>query len=318
MKRGFRPPPGAQAARSPSIAARFCGDRRPDGQVSLCMRVEQQARPVRRRQRSRDEMGNRDGIVDDQRLLLRGESCLEPRVARAAHLDREAALRDPRSHDDGDVERLRSELGEPEPELLDEVEREAVMTWGPRREHRRLELDALARSNDVREAGPLAVPHDRVAERIEPVVRELDTLAAARAPGRRPGVLEPQTGARRHSGTLLAELVRMPANRERPDRNRVLADSLHSAAYSGGMQVGEISVEGVSRSFRVHAREARTLKDLVVQRGESHSTDVWALNDVRPRWRRRGGRPDRPQRLGQDDAPSRRRRDHQADGRTRP
>jgi ABC-type polysaccharide/polyol phosphate transport system ATPase subunit len=46
------------------------------------------------------------------------------------------------------------------------------------------------------------------------------------------------------------------------------------------MQVGEISVESVSRRFRVHAREARTLKDLVVQRGKSQATDVWALHDV--------------------------------------
>ena len=46
------------------------------------------------------------------------------------------------------------------------------------------------------------------------------------------------------------------------------------------MQVGEIDVEGVARSFRVHAREARTLKDLVVQRGQTASTDVWALRDV--------------------------------------
>ena len=46
------------------------------------------------------------------------------------------------------------------------------------------------------------------------------------------------------------------------------------------MQVGEISVDGVSRRFRIHAREARTLKDLVVQRGRSHATDVWALRDV--------------------------------------
>jgi ABC-type polysaccharide/polyol phosphate transport system ATPase subunit len=46
------------------------------------------------------------------------------------------------------------------------------------------------------------------------------------------------------------------------------------------MQTGEISVESVSRSFRVHAREARTLKDLVVQRGHAEVTDVWALHDV--------------------------------------
>ena len=46
------------------------------------------------------------------------------------------------------------------------------------------------------------------------------------------------------------------------------------------MEVGEISVEGVARSFRVHARDARTLKDLFVQRGQTQATDVWALRDV--------------------------------------
>jgi lipopolysaccharide transport system ATP-binding protein len=46
------------------------------------------------------------------------------------------------------------------------------------------------------------------------------------------------------------------------------------------MEVGEISVAGVSRSFRIHGREARTLKDLVVQRGRTHAQDVWALRDV--------------------------------------
>ena len=46
------------------------------------------------------------------------------------------------------------------------------------------------------------------------------------------------------------------------------------------MHVGEISVEAVSRLFRVHARDARTLKDLVVQRGRTEATDVWALRDV--------------------------------------
>jgi len=46
------------------------------------------------------------------------------------------------------------------------------------------------------------------------------------------------------------------------------------------MERGEISVEGVSRRFRIHARETRTLKDLFVQRGNSQATDVWALHDV--------------------------------------
>ena len=46
------------------------------------------------------------------------------------------------------------------------------------------------------------------------------------------------------------------------------------------MEPGEISVQDVSRRFRVHAREAQTLKDVFVQRGRSAATDVWALHDV--------------------------------------
>ena len=46
------------------------------------------------------------------------------------------------------------------------------------------------------------------------------------------------------------------------------------------MDPGEISVEGVSRRFRIHARDARTLKDLFIQRGQTEATDVWALRDV--------------------------------------
>ena len=46
------------------------------------------------------------------------------------------------------------------------------------------------------------------------------------------------------------------------------------------MRLGEISVDGVSRRFRVHARETRTLKDLFVQRGRGGGEDIWALRDV--------------------------------------
>ena len=46
------------------------------------------------------------------------------------------------------------------------------------------------------------------------------------------------------------------------------------------MEAGEISVEGVSRRFRVHTRDTRTLKDLFVERGRVEATDVLALRDV--------------------------------------
>jgi len=43
---------------------------------------------------------------------------------------------------------------------------------------------------------------------------------------------------------------------------------------------GEIAVEHAARRFRVYPRETRTLKDLVVARGRTRGTDVWALRDV--------------------------------------
>ena len=43
---------------------------------------------------------------------------------------------------------------------------------------------------------------------------------------------------------------------------------------------GTVLADGVSRRFRVHARETRTLKDLVVARGRTGGEDVWALRDV--------------------------------------
>jgi ABC-type polysaccharide/polyol phosphate transport system ATPase subunit len=46
------------------------------------------------------------------------------------------------------------------------------------------------------------------------------------------------------------------------------------------VEVGQIAVERVSRSFRVHGRDARTLKDLFVQRGQTDATEVRALRDV--------------------------------------
>ncbi|MEX2613871.1 MAG: ABC transporter ATP-binding protein [Gaiellaceae bacterium] len=46
------------------------------------------------------------------------------------------------------------------------------------------------------------------------------------------------------------------------------------------MDRGEISVEGVSRRFRIHARDTRTLKDLFVQGGHKDATDIWALQDI--------------------------------------
>jgi ABC-type polysaccharide/polyol phosphate transport system ATPase subunit len=46
------------------------------------------------------------------------------------------------------------------------------------------------------------------------------------------------------------------------------------------IRAGEIAVEHASRRFRVHLRESRRLKDLVVARGRARAQDVVALRDV--------------------------------------
>jgi ABC-type polysaccharide/polyol phosphate transport system ATPase subunit len=46
------------------------------------------------------------------------------------------------------------------------------------------------------------------------------------------------------------------------------------------VRAGEIVVEHAARRFRVYPRESRALKDLVVARGRTRGTDVWALRDV--------------------------------------
>ncbi|HSO01810.1 MAG TPA: ABC transporter ATP-binding protein, partial [Gaiellaceae bacterium] len=46
------------------------------------------------------------------------------------------------------------------------------------------------------------------------------------------------------------------------------------------MKTGQIRVEGVSRRFRVHAREARSLKELFVLGGRTEAEDVLALQEV--------------------------------------
>ncbi|HEX3057569.1 MAG TPA: ABC transporter ATP-binding protein [Gaiellaceae bacterium] len=46
------------------------------------------------------------------------------------------------------------------------------------------------------------------------------------------------------------------------------------------MSPGEIRVEHAARRFRVYPRESRALKDLLVARGRTRGTDVWALRDV--------------------------------------
>src|SRR6266852_1007081 len=76
-----------------------------------------------------------------------------------------------------------AELGEPEPVLLDEVDREAVAARRDRRAQRNGLSQRLARLHDLLERRAQAVPDDRVPPLVAPVVAEKETvLRAARAP----------------------------------------------------------------------------------------------------------------------------------------
>ena len=80
---------------------------------------------------------------------------------------------------DLDVARRDPHLGEPEAVLLDEVEREDVAAGRAHPVHGDVELERLARRHGVRERRAHAVPDDRVAAAVEPVVGELEPVRAA-------------------------------------------------------------------------------------------------------------------------------------------
>src|SRR4051795_9108996 len=100
-----------------------------------------------------------------------------------------------------------TELGKPEPMLLDEVEPEPVAARRDRRPDREL-LPQLGAGLDVMiERRPKAVPHDRVLALVEPVIREEEAVfGAARPPPRCAGVLDDDRSfderARFHGATL--------------------------------------------------------------------------------------------------------------------
>ena len=275
------PPPSWRPRGEPAaVRPRERLHRSADRCVAFLVRVEKQARPLGCGKRARDEMRDGDRNVGHERLILCSQSAGRLLVGLTQDDHCETSRSDPGPHVHRNVEGMRSHLLEPEARLLHEVEREPVRPGRPRRLHGSFELDRLPGLDSARERCPDPVPHDRVPEWIEPVIRKLDAPSAAGVPCCAAGVLEPDARPARDAGPRLLEVVRAPADGERTHRHRVLADVLHQRSSLGRMEAGEISVESVTRRFRVHARDARTLKDLFVQRGRTEPTDVWALRDV--------------------------------------
>ncbi len=116
------------------------------------MRVEEQARPVGRRKRSRDEVCESDGILGPRcgsscaasaaSTSGSGPPCMRTASRRSSILGCTVT---------GTIERCRTELLEPEAELLDEVEGEAVRAGRSRSENGGLDLDRRRRGRPLPE-----------------------------------------------------------------------------------------------------------------------------------------------------------------------
>ncbi len=162
-------------------------------------RAERPAVPADRARHHRVALGVR---------LLDAAAPLRVRLDRV----REVGVRALAAREDVDrgLELLAAELGEPRAELGDEVEREPVPAGRDRRAH--VGLDAAPPAGRERRDGrPLAVPDQRVAALVEPVVAEPDAVA----PGGGAGVLELDAHVHPGAGVHLGEAPAVPADDER-------------------------------------------------------------------------------------------------------
>jgi len=222
-----RCPGGEASPLRPGCKSAFHLDGSTDRGPALGVCIEQKAGPIPSGHGPRDEVCNRRRGFRDDRLVLPFERGCGLRILASGHDHAESALLDPRQHLDRKLERRRAELLEPEAVLLHEVECEAIATRRSGGEELCPDLDRLSRPDDVGEGRANAVPDDRVPERVEPVIRELNAFVSVRPPGRCPRVLEPQATDSRGAGLRLLELVGEPANGERSGGHGVLSDAVH-------------------------------------------------------------------------------------------
>ena len=233
-----RPPPRRPSrARPPAPSTPPLGDDRPpDGRPALRRARRGGAATSRAAGRApATRCATASASASHERLLLRGRArpvaASSPPWTRTA--SRRSAIRGRTSTGTSSVASPSSR--EPEAALLDEVEGEPVAA-------RAASARAAAARRSTRspgatgggEGGALPVPDDRVAELVEPVVRELHALAAARAPGRRARVLEPTRARPAAPARSRARSSAQPADGQRADE-RMLAARPRRRATLGRM-----------------------------------------------------------------------------------
>src|SRR5712691_8414867 len=134
-----------------------------------------------------------------------------------------------RRHLDVELRGIVAELGEPEALLVHEIEGELVRAGRDRTAEVELSFDALAGCGAHLVAE--AVPEDRVASVVQPVVREVQA-----APGRRAGILEGDPCMGQRSRLRRVQLVAEPAHRERAGRNVMVTDGFQSRTSLRGVE----------------------------------------------------------------------------------
>ena len=207
-------------------------ERHADGRPALRVGVEDDGGPSGLGCCARDEVRDDDGVRLHDRLVERRQSCSRDRVRTSTNPDAEPTLGDPRSDVDIDRERTAADLLEPETVLFDEIESDPIGAGRSRRGHAELEVDAVSGCDRSGKWCPRPIPDDRISQAVEPVEGGLDALDSMRAPRRTASVLERDAGDRRDARPLRFELEREPAWRERPGKDRMLADAVHDEGYS--------------------------------------------------------------------------------------
>ena len=230
----------AAAAPGLELAVAPGGDqRRPHCRPALDVRVEERGATTRVAESRR----RRDG--QPPRRARRAPAALPARQARRS--SRDPACRGPRlrafsasirgATSMSSSRACAADLREPEPVLLDEIEREPVGARWPRSGDLELQLDLLARGDGMWEArvrGPsqtIGLPSrsSQWNDACTPVGRR----ANARSPSRHSRA----RCARRHgrAGARRVERPGQPAGCERPGRDGMLADAVHDGGYSSAV-----------------------------------------------------------------------------------
>jgi len=233
------------------------------------VRVEDASRPVRGGDCAGDEVRDRERFLSDERLFLSGEGGLCALVEPTTDRNAEAALVDARTDIHVELERRDADVGPPEAELVEKVERQSVAAGWLRHADCELELGGLPRLDRALERRPQPIPDDRVSAVVEPMVRGQHAGVPARAPGGGAGVLEPKArGPSRIIRRMLTQEARPTSLAFDPRRAAVLVIDMQNDFSEASKKTGSClgrekqlcpaaGTKSAANSRRIHAAEAQ-------------------------------------------------------------